>query len=104
MSSKTPEEILRHYRTFADVAWSEVTDKVHTVAEYHKALQYLTDQHVTMLNAHYKAKILSLLKDEPEYPNSLGTRDGQVQSHSVDAMFRNQLRQTLRQEIEKWHP
>jgi len=41
--------ILRHYREFADIAWSEVTDKVHTVEQYHKALDYLTATHTKEL-------------------------------------------------------
>lgn len=51
MTKLTLREILRHHHEFADMAWSEVTDKVQTVEEYQKAYKKLTEQHVAQIQA-----------------------------------------------------
>lgn len=54
---------LQHYREFADIAWSDVTDKVHTVEEYHVALKYLGEKHADEILALLKADRQRLLEN-----------------------------------------
>ena len=45
--------IIKNYRRFADALWSEVTDRVHTVEEYHEALERLTKDYVSQIDQYY---------------------------------------------------
>jgi ATP-dependent Zn protease len=45
------EKILKNHHQFADMAWSEVRDKVHTIAEYQQAYKAITKYAVEEIKA-----------------------------------------------------
>lgn len=54
--------VIRKYREMADLAWSDVIDKVHTVEEYNKANEWLLDQALSELASIVEEEIIG--KDE----------------------------------------
>ncbi len=94
MSSKTPEEeIDKILEKLIDLCGGNIWWSYQT----HEKNPAISEA-IQAIHAHYKAKLLSLIgEDEPE-----ADIEWQVAHPNLHPEPRNQFRQTLRQEIEKW--